>query len=168
MPGINNYSNYGAYGNIGNAWNNGWNGYQQPQPTMQQQQPVPADYREFVHGRAGAEAYQLKPGVTMQVLWDDETDRFYVKGYDNNGRPRVLADNDFQSHIEPEPAQQSQLDLSAYATKDDIKQMITEALEGVHVPNLSGYVTQGQFNKALNELTLGQGGRIVRSNESNA
>lgn len=176
MPAFNNYGNtawgggYGAQNYNGytapvNTWGNT---VTQPQPQMQQNQQ-PVDYREFVHGRAGAEAYQLKPGVTMQVLWDDETDRFYVKGYDNNGRPRVLADNDFIPHVEPEPQTPANIDLTPYATKEDIKQMIAEAFSTAQFPqpNLSLYVTQKEFNKALTGLSVGNGGRIVRTDEPN-
>lgn len=161
MAGFNGYGNNYNWG--------GYPGYVAPvnnwgqTVTAQPQQYVNNDYREFVHGRAGAEAYQLKPGTTMQVLWDDETDRFYVKGYDNNGRPRVLADNDFIPHVEPEVQQQTQIDTSMYATKNDIQQMINDALS-----NMNGYVTQNQLNQALSELAVGSGGRIVRSNEHDA
>lgn len=171
MPAFNNYwannQNGIGYAPPVNQWGNtqtfaGWNN---PQP---QQQPY-SDYREFVHGRLGADAYQLKPGVTMQVLWDDEQDRFYIKGYDNNGRPRVLADNDFAPHVEPENLNtQPQIDLSPYATKDDIRQMITESISKIPQTNLSGYVTKKDFDDALNSLSVGNGGRIVRVNESNA
>jgi len=168
MPGINTYNNYGrstdnvyqGYPNRNTGWN-GAGGYYDPSPAMQQM-----DYREFVHGRAGAEAYQLKTGVNLQVLWDDETDRFYIKGYDNTGRPRILADNDFQPHVEPEP-KSMEIDLTPYATKEDIKQMIEETLSNAQRPNLSGYVTMAELNKVLNSLSVGNGGRIVRDNESN-
>lgn len=168
MAGFNNYYNgyngYNGYMPPTNTWGNTTTGYPQ-------QQPQQTDYREFVHGRAGADAYQLKPGVNMQILWDDEVDRFYVKGYDNSGRPRVLADNDFFPHVEPEP-QAANIDLSNYATKDDIRQMITEAFQQqipqMKAPDMSNYVTVQQFNQELGNLSVGNGGRIVRNNESNA
>lgn len=184
------FNNYWANQVPNNQWMNnsqGYNNWNMPQQPQQQQFPV--DQREYVHGRAGADAYQLRPGVFMQILWDDEVDRFYIKGYDNNGRPRVLADNDFQPHVEPEAAQQGNLDLSAYATKDDIKNMISEAFANLPAPNMAGYVTTGDlnrvlanlpapnmngyvtlndFNKALGSLSVGSGGRIVRDDEPNA
>ncbi len=182
MAGYNGYNgmpNNGMNAGWGNGMNNGYNGYSvapsnsygnsggwnNPQPS---QQPA-IEYQEFVHGRAGAEAYQLKPGVNRQVLWDDETDRFYIKGYDNNGRPRVLADNDFIPHVEPEP-QVPQIDLSNYATKDDLKQMLSEAFKNIQLPkpNMTGYVTQHDLDVALSGLSVGNGGRIVRFDESNA
>jgi hypothetical protein len=133
--------------------------------------PPQADNRVFVTGRAGADAYQLPPGVNMQILWDDDNDRFYVKGYDESGRPRILADNDFQPHVEPE-VQLPNIDMSQYATKDDINAMITEAIKEAtkktKTPNLSNYVTLEAFNEALDGLSVGSGGRVVRANESDA
>jgi len=180
MAGFNNYGGYGFNNGYLANYNqypqnqNGsynWNQMQQQQPV--QQNPQPVDHREFVHGRAGADAYQLKPGVNMEILWDDETDRFYVKGYDNTGRPRVLADNDFMPHVEPEPQTAANIDLSPYATKDDIKAMINEALSGINfTPNMTGYVTSQEFDQrienTLSNYCVGNGGRIVRNNESNA
>ena len=196
MQGFNNYNPYGNYGNtngirggvntgvVGNmnngVNNTGWNaagfnaggGFQQngfnPMPPQ-------ADNRVFVTGRAGADAYQLPPGVNMQILWDDSVDRFYVKGYDENGRPRVIADNDFQTHVEPEVATPD-IDMSRYATKDDINAMITEAINNAvkeaakkaKAPNLSNYVTQEALDAALAGLCVGSGGRVVRADESDA
>lgn len=182
-----NYNNYGNYGSLRNMnpnnspvnpanatmWNQGsgntngyagWgyqnNGYNQA-PSQQ------IDDRVFVTGRIGADAYQLPPGVNVQILWDDEQDRFYIKGYDEKGRPRVLADKDFFDHVEKE-APQSAVDLSLYATKDDIRTMISEAFKKNKTPNLSDYVTMDGLNKILSELCVGSGGKVVRSNESNA
>lgn len=180
MQGYNNLSpNYGQqYGNTGMqrtnypnyapapmGYNYGNQGYGNA-PQYPQQQPM--DERIYVTGRAGADAHQLPPGVNMQILWDNDEDRFYIKGYDNNGRPRVLADNDFQPHVEPEPASQPSIDLSAYATKDDIAKMISQAFNNIPLPNMDGYVTQKDLNIALSNLAVGSGGRIVRSDESNA
>lgn len=196
MQGFNNYNPYGNYGNtngirggvnpgvVGNMSNGvnnaGWNaagfnaggGYQ---PNGFNPMPPQADNRVFVTGRAGADAYQLPPGVNMQILWDDSVDRFYVKGYDENGRPRVIADNDFQTHVEPEVATPD-IDMSRYVTKDDINAMITEAINNAvkeavkktKAPNLSNYVTQEVFDATLAGLCVGSGGRVVRADESDA
>lgn len=155
MPGYNNYNAYGGAGvtnprvipNQGvsfNGWNgnSGWGGY--PQGPQQSQ-----DGKVYVNGRAGADAFQLPTGVNYMVLWDTESKRFFEKGYDNNGMPRVLADNDFSPHIEPENMSQSSVDLSHYATKEDIQKM------------------RQDFDSILSQLAVGNGGRIVRMNESN-
>lgn len=183
MQNFNNYGNYGNNRNINtnnspvnpaNAamWGNnmntggyaGWgyqnNGYNQAPPQQ-------VDDRVFVTGRIGADAYQLPPGVNVQILWDDEQDRFYIKGYDEKGRPRVLADKDFFDHVEQETPQAS-VDMSMYATKDDIRAMISDALKKNKIPNLSSYVTTDELNKIISELCVGSGGRVMRANESDA
>ena len=195
MQGFNNYGPYGNFGNNGirggvntgvvgnvnNGLNNtGWNtagfnaggGYQ-----TNGFNPVPpqADNRVFVTGRAGADAYQLPPGVNMQILWDDDNDRFYVKGYDESGRPRILMDKDYFDHVEPEtPA--ADIDMSRYATKDDINAMITEAINNAvkevakktKAPDMKNYVTREDFDEQLAGLSVGSGGRVVRADESDA
>ena len=186
MPGYANYGNYGNYCGYGNGqggnnnagtnnnWNVGFNngntgynnGWNQGMQSNVPQQDYPMIY---VHGRAGADAFQMPNGVNRVILWDDEVDRFYIKGYDNTGRPRVLADNDFGPHVEPNiPENQNGIDLSQYATKEDIKALMNEAVGSIKLPNLSCYVTVSDLNKALSELSVGNGGRIVRTNESNA
>lgn len=155
-----NYPNYGGINfNPYNAqMNNGYYnpGFVQPQQQMMQR---PSDGRTYVNGRAGADAYPIPSGVNEIILWDTEAKRFYIKGYDNNGMPRVLEDNDYSPHVEPEVNAQPQVDFSQYATKDDIKNMISNAF------GMSTFVTQQEFNKALSELSVGNGGRIVRGNE---
>lgn len=192
MPNYNNNGNYRdannyqnnilRYNPAGNSmWNNGYqmgnypmnsyqtNGFNQPQvQQMQQMQQtqVQTDDRVFVAGRLGADAYQLQPGVNVQVLWDDDTDRFYIKGYDEKGRPRVLGDFDFQPHVESDSPQES-FDMSRYATKDDIKNMISDALKKNKINN-SNYVPMDVFNKTISELRVGSGGKVVRGDESDA
>lgn len=132
----------------------------QPQMPMMQQRPN--DGKTYVSGRAGADAYPMPNGVNQITLWDTDAHRFYVKGYDNNGMPRVLEDWDYMPHVHQETQAAPAVDMSKYATKDDIKAAITEAFQ-----SLSGYVTEEQFNKELSGLSVGNGGRIVRANESN-
>ena len=160
-----NYNNYNPYGVPGamprtNPWQNNWTGYAQvPQQS--------SDGRVYVNGRAGADAYPIPQNMNVITLWDTESKRFFVKGYDNNGMPRVLEDNDYGPHTEPEKAQQVPVDTSSFATKDDIKAAIAEAFSNVHIPSMAGYVTKQEFDKGLSELMLGNGGRIVRSNDAN-
>ena len=197
MQGFNNYGPYGNYGNangirgglntgvvgnINSGINNaGWNaagfntaggGYQ---TNGYNPMPPQAENRVFVTGRAGADAYQLPTGVNMQILWDDANDRFYVKGYDESGRPRVIADNDFQPHVEPEVTSHD-IDMSRYVTKDDINTMITEAINNAvkeatkktKTPDMKNYITREYFDEQLAGLSVGSGGRVVRADESDA
>lgn len=188
------YANNGNMNN-GNMYNtNGYNNYGNNFGLTQQEivnyfQQGRLVWSDYVHGRAGAESYQMPPGINMVRLWDDENNRFYVKGYDNNGRPRVLDDNDFTEHVDPEPVNPAGIDLSAYATKDDIQKMITSALSNLQMPNMQGYatindlnnammnvpqpnmqgyLTRAEFDDKISRLAVGNGGRIVMNNEQNA
>ena len=138
--------------------------YQQQMPMMQQR---PSNGRIYVNGRTGADAYPMPNGVNQIDLWDTDGKRFYVKGYDNNGMPRVLEDNDYTPHIQQEPAQVQPVDMSKYATKDDLKAAVTEAFQSIQFPNMSSYVTEEHLNKRLSCLSVGNGGRIVSTDESN-
>lgn len=184
MPGYNNFSNIPnyTYGHQpGNQWTNqpntagnyAWGGgyqNQQPQPQPWQNNNDHYVYTDYVSGRAGADAYQMPPNVNKVWLFDNDNDRFYVKMYDNNGRPRVMEDNDFVPHVEPEPTSQQipQIDLSPYATKADLEQLLNNVMKSIHMPNLSDYITKNDLEKELSGLSVGNGGRIVRANESNA
>jgi len=166
MQNYNNFNSYGVPGAVPtpmprmNQWQNNWPGYAQvPQQS--------ADGRVYVNGRAGADAYPIPQNMNVITLWDTESKRFYVKGYDNNGMPRVLEDNDYSAHVEPEKVQQSSIDTSTFATKDDIKAAISEAFSNLQIPSMAGYVTRQEFDQGLSELTLGNGGRIVRNNDAN-
>lgn len=174
MAGYNNYgsgiNNGFGYGNtFGNRSNQNGTFGLSPDQIVQYFKQGYLTWTDYVHGKAGADVYQLPPGVNAAILWDNENDRYYIKKYDDNGIPRVVADNDFTPHVEPEPQMAANIDLSAYATKDDIKAMIADAFNNINIqPNLTGYVTVQQFDQALNNLSVGNGGRIVRNNESNA
>lgn len=138
--------------------------YQQQMPMMQQR---PNDGRVYVNGRTGADAYPMPNGVNQITLWDTDGKRFYVKGYDNNGMPRVLEDNDYLPHVQQETTQVPQIDMSKYATKDDIKDAVSEAFKSIQFPNMTAYVTEEYLNKRLSTLSVGNGGRIVSNDESN-
>lgn len=181
MPAFNNFSNIPNYtygyqpGNQfqyqpttgGNyAWGGGYQN-QQPQPQQNNDHYV---YTDYVSGRAGADAYQMPPNVNKVWLFDNDTNRFYIKTYDNNGRPRVMEDNDFSPHVDPEPTINNtpQIDLSPYATKADLEQMFNNVMKNIQIPNLTNYVTQNDLDRELSGLSVGNGGRIVRANEPNA
>lgn len=166
---VNNSGYNGMNPNVGNVgWNNGWgyqtNGFNTGFNSASNQNGG----RIYVTGRAGADAYQMPPGVVEQILWDDDAPRFYIKGYDEKGRPRVLEDNDYQSHIDSDMTQNG-IDMSMYATKDDIKSIMTDMAKKIKMPNMSGYVTTDDLNKALSdflsELCVGSGGKVIRSGE---
>lgn len=189
MP-FNNYNNYGNYGayqsppmptnvrptipaNNGNyAYNTGFNGNYMNNGFQQNPAPVQDDhwiFSDYVSGRAGADAYQMPTGVNKVLLFDNDSNRMFIKGYDNNGRPRVLEDNDFQAHVDPEPQnnQMTNIDMSDYATKEEMQRMVNIAVNKIKQTSTNEYVTQDDLAKVISELSVGNGGRIVR-NESNA
>jgi hypothetical protein len=190
MPGFNNgYQNNNANSGYYNGYSTGYqnnnigynnlmypnNNQQYNQQYTQQygQQPSRDDHFQwidYVNGRAGADAYQLPTGVNKALLFDNDYNRFFIKSYDNNGRPRIFEDNDYCPHVEPEPVAQQNIDLSAYATKEDIRNMVSQALGSIQIPTpkMDGYVTMDTFNKVIDGLSVGNGGRIVRNNEQNA
>ena len=160
MAGFNgNYYNNGIGNNYG-AMQNGGMYYSAPAPNSIQAllQPI------YVHGLEGANAYQLPMGVMRQILWDDEQPRFYIKALDEFGRPKVIADNDFQPHVEPQTEQHvgnsEQIDFSVYPTRKDLEDFLNKF-------DTSKFLTKNDLDKALSELTLGAQGRIVR-NESDS
>lgn len=78
---------------------------QQTQNYQQMSQPQPQQVNgsnglPYVHGIEGAHAFPMPQGVNRIILWDDTVDSFYIKGYDDMGKPKVLAWNDFTPHVE--------------------------------------------------------------------
>lgn len=151
-----NYPNYGGINFNPYSYYNPPFVQQPTQPQIQpQQMQRPSDGRTYVNGRAGADAFPLPVGVNQIILWDTEAPRFYVKGYDDNGMPRVLEDKDYSDHVEPTQKSEQTMDTSKFVTQDDFLKFV------------DGLVTKDYVDKALSELSVGNGGRIVRVNESN-
>lgn len=144
-------NNGGGYYNPYPSVSTGYPNYvqlQQMQNYQQMQQPQPQQTNgsnglPYVHGIEGAHAFPMPQGVNRIILWDDTVDSFYIKGYDDMGKPKVLAWNDFTPHVE-------------------------EKVEPVEANDSTKYVTKEYFEKVLSELKIGDKGRIVRSNEHDA
>lgn len=139
---------YNPYSTVTTAYPN-YAQVQQFQNYQQTQQPQPQTVQNgsnglpYVHGIEGAHAFPMPQGVNRIILWDDTVDSFFIKGYDDMGKPKVLAWNDFFPHVE-------------------------EKTESVESGDSSEYVTKEYFEKVLRELKIGDKGRIVRSNEHDA
>lgn len=117
------YAGYGAY----QAYPQVPQQYAQiPQSNNQPSQNV----FQYVHGIEGAYAYTMPIGVDKMLLWDDTENRFYVKGYDEMGKPKILADNDFQPHVDKKPAKEEKMDGSSYVTFDYLNKVLAELKEG--------------------------------------
>lgn len=110
------------------------NQYQQPiVQTPQMQQPAPAQQPEstgiiWVQGEAGAKAYLVAPGNTVQ-LWDSENPVIYLKSADMSGMPsmRVL---DYVERGGSQPKQAApSIDLSQYITRDELDSILADRLK---------------------------------------
>lgn len=163
---------FGSNGFMGNGmntgnndWSNGWNGtgitQQQPQQVQQVQQvQQPArqpDKKIIVNGRYAADSYPMPQGSNMIFLWDRNGERLYVKAYDNNGYPSVVEDYDLTPHVDPEPA---------YVTKDDIREMIEEALGNIQLPNTKNFVTRDYLDKVISRAISGNKGKVNRNDDA--
>ena len=112
---------------------------QMQQPMMQQpaQAPVPPQQPDtggiiWVQGEAGAKAYLVAPGNTVQ-LWDSEDTVIYLKSADMSGMPsmRVL-DYTERNAARPAPKQAPQIqlpDLSNFITRDELENILAERLK---------------------------------------
>ena len=143
--------------------NNIYNPYQPYQPIQPMMRYQPNPYEpQYVTGIEGANAYQMPPGVSQMILWDTDSDCFYIKKLDEIGRPRVVAWRDFSDHIIPAPENQNgsevqqSVDMSVYPTKKDLEDMLEKY-------NMTNYLTKDEFEKALSQLCVGERGRIVRN-----
>ena len=132
----NNQNNYGMYNNVP-AQN-----YQMPAQVGQ----VGSDGLPYVHGIEGAYAFPMPQGISKIILWDDTNDSFYIKGYDNMGKPKVLAWNDFVPHSEPEKKE------TTVTTNVDT----------------SNFVTKEYLDHVIKQLSVGERGRIVIASEHDA
>lgn len=143
----------------------GYDNYGNAQYGLQQfrQQPTQISQIKFdyVKGIEGANAYAMPPGVTEAILWDIDFDQFYIKKLDQLGRPRVVAWKDFTDHIEPERKDNtigSEVDMSQYLTREELANTLNKL-------GLSQVLTKSDLDKALEGLTVGVGGKVVRSSE---
>lgn len=166
--GYGNNQGFGSNGFMGNGagtgntgWSNGWNGtgmnVPQQQTAQTPQQPArQPDAKIIVNGRPAADAYPIPQGSTMVYLWDRSGERLFVKAYDNNGYPCVVEDYDLTPHVDPEPA---------YVTKDDIREMIEEALGNIQLPSTKNFVTRDYLDKAISRAISGNKGKVNRNDE---
>lgn len=95
-------------------------------------QPAPADPGGiiWVQGEAGAKAYHVAPGNTVQ-LWDSEDQVIYLKSADMAGMPSMRVLDYTERHTaRPAPQQQApQLDMSNVVTWDKLDEYLAERLK---------------------------------------
>lgn len=104
---------------------------QQPQLPManQPQQPDNGGII-WVQGEAGAKAYLVAPGCTVQ-LWDSENPVIYLKSADMSGMPSMRVLDYIErggppaSKAAPAPA----VDMSQFITRDELENILSERLK---------------------------------------
>ena len=97
--------------------------YQQPQQTQQNGSPI------WIQGEAAAKSYLVAPNSTV-VLFDSEQQTIYLKSADPSGMPSIkILDytiRDSAKNGANSPVSSTADNLSAYATKDEIKAVSDE------------------------------------------
>lgn len=92
---------------------------------------------KWVQGRAGAEAYMLEPN-SRAVLFDSESQKFYIKEVGADGRPQPLMVFKYEAvdlgRTEERMASEQSPDMSKYVTKEDFNKL-KEMLEDLTRPS---------------------------------
>lgn len=81
----------------------------------------------WVQGIEGAKAYPVMAGSDGVVLFDSDSDRFFIKSADQSGMPRMRV---FDYHeVTNQPKQNNeikQVDMSGYVTKEELEERLKE------------------------------------------
>lgn len=117
--------NYGytGYSPVGNQQLQ-YAGYTAPAATPQVSQNTGGIVCYPIKGEEAANAYLVAPNQSVWLI-DMEKGVFYIKTADSNGVPFPLRIFDYKERA-PKTEEASQVDLSEYVTKSDLKQMINE------------------------------------------
>lgn len=102
-------------------------GFQQMQTNNRINQNTPANGLIWVQGEAGAKAYPVAPGQTVD-LWDSENTIIYLKSADPSGMPSMkILDYTIREDTKKNPVMAKQeIDMSNYVTKEELKKIIEE------------------------------------------
>lgn len=101
----------------------------QAQPAQMQPQQVDTGGIIWVQGEAGAKAYLVAPGNTVQ-LWDSEDTVIYLKSADMSGMPSMrILDYTERNAAQPPKQKQPEIDLAQYVTRDELENILAERLK---------------------------------------
>lgn len=106
-----------------------WNNYY-PQTYPQQFQSYAQPQQNsvtWVQGLEGAKAYPVMAGSDGVVLFDSDSDRFFIKSADQSGMPRMRVFN--YQEVTNQPKQNNeikQVDMSGYVTKEELEERLKE------------------------------------------
>lgn len=106
-----------------------------PQQPVQPMQVVP-QYQSnqsdngiiWVQGESGAKAFPVQNGKSV-VLFDSETERFFIKSTDGSGMPQPLRIFNY-SETEESESKSNKIDPSQFITRDEFEELV-EKLEKI-------------------------------------
>lgn len=105
--------------------------YQQPMMTPYQTPQVNQNYNSttdtgivWVQGESGAKAYPVQPGKSV-VLFDSETEHFFIKSADMSGMPQPLRIFSYSETSENE-MKQPDIDTSMFITREEFERAIND------------------------------------------
>lgn len=111
---------------------------QATQPAIQPQMAIPQQIQPqaesggiiWVQGEAGAKAYLVAPGSTVQ-LWDSEDQVIYLKSADMSGMPsmRVLDYTERGGRPVQKQEQPPPIDFDQFITRDELENILAERLK---------------------------------------
>jgi hypothetical protein len=78
----------------------------------------------WVQGIEGAKAYQLTPNSNVLLMDSDNDGVFYIKVSDNVGMCNLRTFSYVETTNQPQPTQQSQIDMSKYVTHDELQETL--------------------------------------------
>lgn len=104
-------------------------GYPQQQNFAQQNFAQQRNGINWVQGLEGAKAYPVMAGNDGVVLFDSDSDRFFIKSADQTGMPRMRIFN-YQEVGQPAQEKETQqVDMSGYVTKEELEERLSELLQ---------------------------------------
>ena len=83
----------------------------------------------YVNGLTGAKGYSLPPNTTI-FLMDSDAPQFYIKTSDRNGMCTIKSYR-FEELQENGGADTQKIDMSMYATKEELNNMVANLLEKI-------------------------------------
>lgn len=132
---MNDFNPYAAYNPAystqnfsGNYGANNFSNYQQQTPQPQNNQNGINSQIKWVQGENGAKSYSAPPN-SKTLLFDSESDTFYIKTVDSFGRPGPLEIYDFKRRDEPQQSKQATepiINSNDYVTKDELNEILKQ------------------------------------------
>ena len=98
----------------------------------------------WVQGESGAKAYPVQPGKSM-VLFDSETEHFFIKSVDISGMPQPLRMFSYSESTETE-TKQPEIDTSMFITRDEFQKAI-EQIQAKYQRPMNSEVLSHRENK---------------------